>query len=109
MKSLAVFISLVLLTGCITGSHVLTGVAHPQTTPDSIKIYSEMPTKAEIIGIVSAMSNASFTWQQAKDQAIEELKKQAAKIGANGILLTDSKDDYYSGAQVTGKAIFVSP
>ena len=80
MKNLVLFLSLTLLTGCITGSHVLTGTARPQTAADSIKIYSEMPAKAEVIGTVSAMSNASLTWQGAKDQAIGELKKQAAKI-----------------------------
>jgi uncharacterized protein YbjQ (UPF0145 family) len=109
MKNLPVLLSLVLLAGCITGSHVVTGVVHQPTMAGSVKIYSEMPAGAEIIGTVSAMSNASLTWQGAKDQAVKELKKQAAKIGANGILLTDSKDDWQSGAEVTGKAIFVGP
>ena len=43
------------------------------------------------------------------DYALEELKKQAAKLGANGVLLVSSGEHTTTtpGQHVQGKAIFV--
>src|SRR6266568_2275819 len=78
-----------LVVGCTTGSHIVTGTARPAVLPDAVKIYTKPPEKFESVGIVSAFVEAR-TGQAATDKALKELKKQAAKIGANGIILGSS-------------------
>ena len=86
-------LSLCLLTlvGCASGSAIVTGDERPPTNPDDIKLYLEPPQEYETIGIVEASSDVQLSSQAATDRAIKELKKQAAKIGANGILITDTE------------------
>jgi hypothetical protein len=47
-----------------------------------------MPNGAEEIAIVKASSDSGLTQQGSLDYAVEELKKQAAKVGANAVVLT---------------------
>lgn len=81
--------SFVGLTACATTSHVITGQTRPALTPAQVKLYDKPPAKYEEIGIVEASSKYSFTWSQQgmTDKAIERLKTEAAKLGADGILL----------------------
>src|SRR5579872_5082282 len=85
----AAVVSLVVgLSGC-AASHVLVGTPRPPTTPDQVKLYLRPPAKFEQIALLDASSRGSltFTSQGKTDKAIERLKKEAAKLGANGILL----------------------
>ena len=75
--------------------------------PEAVKLYATAPQNAEVLGLVSSTSNAGLTYQQAKDSALLDLKKRAAQIGANGIILTASEDDSWSGSKISGQAIFV--
>jgi hypothetical protein len=65
----------------------VTGTPRPAITTDQVKIYLEPPSEYEVIGIVNASSDAGWTEQDSLDYAIKELKNQAAKLGANGVLL----------------------
>jgi uncharacterized protein YbjQ (UPF0145 family) len=47
-----------------------------------------MPDGAEEIAIVKASSDSGLTQQGSLDYAVDELKKQAAKVGANAVVLT---------------------
>ncbi len=47
-----------------------------------------MPEGAEQIAIVKSSSSSGWNQQQKVDYAVEELKKQAAKVGANAVVLT---------------------
>ena len=77
------------LAGCASGSAIVTGPKLPPTEPEQVQILLEAPSSEfEIIGLVEARSDVEFTRQAASDRAIEELKKQAAKIGANAVVLT---------------------
>ena len=51
-------------------------------------ILTEMPEGAEVIAIVKASSDSGWTQQDSLDYAVDELKKQAAKVGANAVVLT---------------------
>ncbi|MBS0200226.1 MAG: hypothetical protein JSR70_07220 [Proteobacteria bacterium] len=78
------------LAGCATSSHVLTGVARPAIAPDQVKLYSEPPQgRYEQIAVIDAISSQSFAMssQQKTDKVIARLKEEAAKLGANGIIL----------------------
>jgi hypothetical protein len=78
---------LLTLNGCATGSSIVTGQKRAPIDFNLVKLYLETPENYEAIGIVKASSDAGWTEQDSVDYAIEELKKQAAKLGANGVLL----------------------
>jgi len=82
------------LCGCSTSSHVLTGTPRGPIDPASVRIYTAPPPKYEQIAALSATSSGSLalTSQQNMDKAIERLKREAAKLGANGVLLQSMQD-----------------
>ena len=83
-------IAAVVAVGCATGSTIVTGTVRPAIDPAEVRIYFEPPSQYETIGIVEASSDVEFSTQAAQDRVIEELKKQAAKIGANGVILMET-------------------
>ena len=92
-QSSAGALALVLL-GCSTSSHVMIGTAHPPISPESVRIYLQPPEQYEQIATLDASSQGSFavTSQQNMDKAIARLKEEAAKLGANGVLLQGVQD-----------------
>jgi hypothetical protein len=107
-----------LISGCASGSVIVTGTTRPPVRADSVKIYLDPPAEYETIGLVQAESNSGFTKQGDTDYAVKELKRRAAKIGANGVLIlsTGTKSQVVvvrgtggsSNSQtVEGRAIFV--
>lgn len=92
MRNVFVMLFAVLLAGCATGSSLVTGKAHPPTDPASVKLLTEATSGYESIGIVTSEGYATLSRQQTQDNALEELKKQAAAIGANAIILRDMND-----------------
>ena len=91
------------LLGCSTSSHVMIGTAHPPISPESVRIYLQPPEKYEQIATLDASSQGSLavTSQQNMDKAIARLKEEAAKLGANGVLLQGVQDQQ-SGSIGTG-------
>ena len=77
------------LFGCATnGSSIVTGELRPEISPSEVKIYLDPPSQYETIGIVEASREVDFSRQKTQDKVIEDLKTLAAKMGANGVLLT---------------------
>jgi len=125
------FISMFFLTmvacfyaACATasGSSIVTGQTRPPVDIQTVKLYLEAPQNYEIIGLVTASCDSGWTDQESLNIAIEELKKQAARIGANGVLIekTDKTTTGYvttigsiaysipvTEQIVSGKAIYV--
>jgi len=115
---------ILILTGCATGSHIITGTARPVFPSESVKLYASPPANFETIGIVTATLTGADS-QRASDLRVAELKKQAGMIGANGVLLgmqtpTPPQSTYIynpyggmfitsqNGATINGTAIFVT-
>lgn len=95
---------------CASGSALVTGTQRPAIAVEEVKIYAEAPKDYEVIGIVTASSNSGMTEQGDMNYAAAELKKQAAKIGANGVILdsvTTSISDGNVAKNLSGKAIYV--
>lgn len=78
---------LVALVGCTTSDVIMTGDARRAVPPDSVKMYLRPPAKFESIGLVTASSNSTPFRSKNKRSALAELRKKAAALGANGILL----------------------
>jgi hypothetical protein len=91
------------VAGCSTSSHVLIGTPRAPIEPASVHIYTVPPPKYEQIATLDATSQGSLalTSQQNMDKAIERLKREAARLGANGVLL-QSVQDRQSGSIGTG-------
>jgi hypothetical protein len=83
-----------LLAGCSTSSHVLLGTPRPPIPPEQVRVYAQPPARYEQIASINANSSASLalTGQQNMDKALERMKAEAAKLGANGILLQGVSD-----------------
>src|SRR5688572_15565157 len=78
------------LSACASGSAIVTGKTRSPIAPERVKLYLEQPATFETIGLVSASSDAGWTEQDSVNYAIAELKRQAGKLGANGVLLLAS-------------------
>ena len=92
------------IAACASRSAIVTGSSRAPVAPEQVKIYLEPPPAFDTIGLVNASSDAGWTEQGSLNYAIEELKKQAAKLGANGVLLVSSGDRTTTiiGGQGTG-------
>jgi hypothetical protein len=82
------------LAACAPSSHVLVGTAHPPISPSEVKLYLQPPPTFEQIAILNASSNSMFGTggQGSVDKVIQRLKVEAAKVGANGIILEGMSD-----------------
>lgn len=109
----------ILISGCASGSVIVTGTTRPPVQRDSVKIYLDAPAEFETIGLVRAESSSGFTKQGDTDYAVAKLKKLAGKLGANGVLIlstgTNSQVVVVRGSggssqsqTVEGRAIFVT-
>lgn len=99
-KNFTHLLLILLLVGCASGSALVTGEPRDPIDPSLVKIYRTAPTdKFERIGIVKSEAVEMLSEQEAVDRAVNELKKQAAKIGANGVILlgVGERQDSYTG------------
>ncbi len=84
-----------LITGCAPATHVLVGQARPPISPDQVRIYSRPPATPFVeIATLDASSKSAFGTggQKSVDKVIERLKIEAAKLGANGVILQGFSD-----------------
>ena len=99
MKLFTLMLVLVLSSCAITNeTSLVVGTPRAETSSDRIKLYTKPPAKYEEISIISADAVHGFMSKQAlQNIAIENLKKEAAKVGANGILL-DNVGSFSAGS-----------
>ncbi len=83
-------LSAVYLSGCATGSTLVTGVKRVAINSEQVRVYHSSPDNYEVIGMVKSSSAMGFGEQHNLDLALEEIKEQAAKVGANGIILQNT-------------------
>jgi hypothetical protein len=84
----------VLLAACAPSSHILVGTVRPPVSPAEVKIYLRPPPSFEDIAILNASADSMFGsgGQASVDKVIRRLKEEAAKLGANGIILEGMSD-----------------
>jgi len=89
-----VLVACIYLAGCGATSHIMIGDKRQPTLIGDVKIYMTPPKSYEQIAIVDSSSKNSMaiTDQGKTDVAINRLKDEAASLGANGILLSNSGD-----------------
>lgn len=88
-KRVALLVVLV-CAGCANfhSSHVMLGTATAPIGPEQVRIYLRPPAGYEEVAMITANSRGSFSWssQGTTDLALERLKAEAAKLGADGLL-----------------------
>ncbi len=97
-RLMPLLLAMFVINGCaITNeTSVIVGKTRTPTTPDQVKLYTKAPAKYEEIAIISADAAHDFMGkQELMNIAISKIKAEAAKVGANGVLL-DGVGDFYT-------------
>lgn len=95
-------------SGCETGTHIITGKLRPAIRPEFVQIFPAIPANGEIVGIVTA--EIAWNSQSQVDYGVGILKKQAASIGANGLLIgnTQTSPGSFSSYSIGTTPVFYS-
>ena len=87
-------ISIFTLKSCYPVSHIIIGEIQTPLDYNNVKVYHDYPDAYDKIAIIEASSDLAFkdlsiefTHQQKTNKALDRLKKEAASLGANGIVL----------------------
>jgi len=88
-------LSILNVSGCtiMDGNAIVIGEPRSPTSSSVVRLYRTAPENFEEIAIVS--SSAGHDFQKSSDlmnAAIERIKKESAKVGANGVILTVIKE-----------------
>lgn len=87
MKTLFLAAAL-LLSGCATGTTLVTGHARPAVAPEAVQLLLQAPSAPyEVIGAVTSTSQLGMTAQQNQDRAIADARQRAGAMGANAIII----------------------
>jgi hypothetical protein len=76
-----------LLGGCANTSKVMLGQARPPVDPTQVQVYRTPPAGSVEIAQLESTSAVGFGTQGQTDAAIARLKREAAALGANGVVL----------------------
>tara|TARA_B100000700_G_scaffold184971_1_gene203878 strand:- start:44 stop:397 length:354 start_codon:yes stop_codon:yes gene_type:complete len=91
-------------------SHIIVGEIREPIDPSSVELYLDYPQEYEKIALIDAGSNFAFKdpaflfdWQSKMDKATERLKIEAAKLGANGVLIINTDNKIYQSINSDGE------
>ena len=110
INKIFVFLMVIFFVGCVPVSHIIVGDTRESIDPSNVEIYLDYPEQYEKIALIDAGSNFAFKdpvilfdWQSKMDKATERLKIEAAKLGANGILIINTDNKIYQSTNSDGK------
>lgn len=96
--------------GCATSTKIVTGQTRPPIDADEVRLYTARPAGADEVAVITATAEGKN--QGAVDAALSELRWQAGKLGANGIVIegqSHSETAQRSPAGFYGGGLIVSP
>jgi hypothetical protein len=109
IKNLVILIVMFFI-GCVPVSHIIVGDQREPINPSNVEIYLDYPEQYEKIALIDAGSNFAFKdpailfdWQSKMDKATERLKIEAAKLGANGIMIINTDNKIYQSTSSDGE------
>lgn len=106
-----ILLILVLLTPACTMDLGLTkGYLRPPIEDyKTVRVLGRMPKGAEAIATVRASSDSGFARERNLDHAMNELKKKAARLGANAVIITHRNSPSQIGtAQTSGGGLVIT-
>jgi hypothetical protein len=91
-----VALSAALLAGCASTSRLMISPARPALSPEQVHVYMEPPTGryVEIALLETASGPLTYGEQNKTNAVIEKLRAEAARLGANGLLLQGMASGY---------------
>ncbi|KIP86703.1 hypothetical protein SN15_06295 [Stenotrophomonas maltophilia] len=78
---------LLVVAGCASTSRVMLGQARAPIDPAQVQVYSTPPAGSVEIAQLESSSAVGFGTQGQTDAAVARLKRDAAALGANGVIL----------------------
>ena len=96
------------LAGCASTSKVMLGQAYAPTDPAQVRIYTTPPAGSIEIAQLESSSAVGFGTQGQTDAAIARLKREAAALGANGVVLMGVGSTPSSGGMSVGAGSYGS-
>ena len=101
-KVLLIGLAAVAMSGCVqTKATMLSPKEYPKLEPSEVTIYlseEDIPGRFERVALITSEGNTQYTRQ---DQMYESIRKKAAQVGANGVLL-GKVDEPSNGAKIAG-------
>ncbi|MBB3814990.1 hypothetical protein FHY13_003371 [Xanthomonas arboricola] len=91
-----------LLAGCASSSRVMLGQARAPIDPAQVQVYSNAPVGSVEIAQLESTSAAGFGTQGQTDAAVQRLKREAAKLGANGVVIVGVGSERSGGGLSVG-------
>ncbi|KFA24600.1 hypothetical protein FQK02_21285 [Xanthomonas vasicola] len=91
-----------LLAGCASSSKVMLGQARAPIDPAQVRVYSNAPVGSVEIAQLESTSAAGFGTQGQTDAAVQRLKRDAAKLGANGVVIVGVGSERSGGGLSVG-------
>lgn len=88
MKTLNIlFLSTLILfsSGCVLTQSIVTGTPQSPVAAESVRVYSTPPAGAEEVALLNVVAGGAG--QYGMDLVVNELKKKAGSLGANGIVI----------------------
>ena len=85
-------LSFLIIAGCtiMDGNAIVIGNTRSPISPTEVRLYRTAPDNFKEIAIVSASAGHDFQkGSSLMNSAIERVKNEAAKVGANGVILTE--------------------
>ena len=83
----ALFLVVLALAACAGTSKVMLSQARPPVDPAQVRIYTTPPPGSIEIAQLESSSAVGFGTQGQTDAAVARLKREAAALGANGVIL----------------------
>jgi hypothetical protein len=96
------------LAGCASTSRVMLGQAYAPTDPTQVRIYTTPPAGSIEIAQLESSSAVGFGTQGQTDAAVDRLKREAAALGANGVILLGVGSTPSAGGMSVGAGSFGS-
>ena len=87
MRFAAVAALVLVAAGCASTSRVMLGQSRPPIDPALVQVYSTPPDGSVEIAQLESSSAVGFGTQGQTDAAVARLKREAAALGANGVIL----------------------
>lgn len=107
LRLLAAAWPLLVLAGCASSTSLVTGHRRTALPAAEVRIYTDAPAAAETIGIVRAHSVIGLGDQGHLNVALAELRAEAGRLGANGIVITKTEDKPVAIVGDSGKTGFI--
>lgn len=104
-RTFAVALLSTALVACATAP-LISGRVRPPIDPAQVRVYTVPPVGYEEVAQLSSASGAFTYGEQNKlNTAIAKLRREAAKLGANGVLLIGTEDGYGGGGVSVGGSV----